>query len=95
MNLDSDVHHQHIKRHFLKSSDDTSRTQFCDTEINETEENSENGKDFDLAKINFTISQYFTFKAFVLKQTYLSSSIFKAKDYTCHHLFVLFLNFRI
>eukprot|EP00389_Voromonas_pontica_P000296 GDKH01000427.1.p1 GENE.GDKH01000427.1~~GDKH01000427.1.p1 ORF type:complete len:117 (+),score=4.60 GDKH01000427.1:177-527(+) len=95
MNLGSDAQNQHIKRYFLKTSTDTSRTQFCDTEINESEESSENGKDFDLAKINFTISQFFTFKALILKQTYLSSWIFNSKIHSCFQLFVLFLNFRI
>lgn len=95
MNLGSASHDEHIKRHFLKSSTDVSRAQFCDTEINESEENSENGKNFDLVKINFTISEFFTFKTLVLRQTYLSSWIFNSEIRSCFQLFALFLNFRI
>ncbi|MDR6562543.1 MULTISPECIES: hypothetical protein [unclassified Arcicella] len=95
MNPEGTMHNHFMKRYILKSAHDDSRTQLCDTEINESEESSEHTKEFDLSKIAFTFSEFFTFKLFVLKQTYLTSWIFKSKIHSCFPLFALYLNFRI
>ncbi len=95
MNFETTVQKQTSKSNVIKNVTDNTKSQFCETSINESEESTEDGKDFGLAKVNFTVSQFFVFKSIVLKQTYLSAWINNSSKNTFSYLFFLFLNIRI
>ncbi len=96
MSFGDATHSLNSKKYFLKSALENSKTQIFGTEINESEETNEDTKDIDVAtKIGLSISLFFTFRALILKQTYLPSWVFTSKSHSSQQLFVLYLNFRI
>jgi hypothetical protein len=96
VNFGSNKHDQNNRKYLFKSALEHSKSQLFGTEFNESEETNEDTKDIDMvAKIGLSISLFFTFRALILRKTYLPSWIFSFKIQPCQQLFVLFLNFRI
>ncbi len=96
MNFGANNHDQNNRKYFFKSALEHSNSQIFGTEFNESEETNEDTKDIDVAaKIGFSISLFFTFRALILRKSYLPSWIFSFKIQPSQQLFVLFLNFRI
>jgi hypothetical protein len=96
MSSGENMHEQNNRKYSFKSALENSRTQIFGTEFNESEETNEDTKDIDIvAKISLSISLFFTFRALLLRKSYLPSWIFTSRTNSCQQLFVLFLNFRI